>query len=41
MTCQDCVDAVNKALRDVDGVERYDVELGKKRVTVTGKSEWC
>ncbi|KAL7425010.1 copper chaperone [Cryptotrichosporon argae] len=38
MTCQNCVDAVRNALRDVPGIERYDIELDKKRVTITGKA---
>ncbi|KAL1412164.1 copper chaperone [Vanrija albida] len=38
MTCQNCVTAVNDALRDVPGIERYDIELENKRVTITGKT---
>ncbi|WWD20231.1 hypothetical protein CI109_104707 [Kwoniella shandongensis] len=38
MTCQNCVKAVSGALRDVPGVERYDIDLEGKRVTITGKT---
>ncbi|KAK8849607.1 hypothetical protein IAR55_004942 [Kwoniella newhampshirensis] len=38
MTCQNCVNAVSGALRDVPGVERYDIDLESKRVTITGKT---
>lgn len=37
MTCQNCVNAVSTALREVPGVDRYDIDLEKKRVTVTGR----
>lgn len=33
-----CVNAVQKSLQDLQGVERYDIDLEKKRVTITGKS---
>ena len=33
-----CVNAVGDALRDVPGIERYDIELDKKRVTIVGKT---
>ncbi|WVO23126.1 uncharacterized protein IAS62_004471 [Cryptococcus decagattii] len=38
MTCQNCVNAVSGALRDVQGVERYDIDLENKRVTIIGKT---
>ncbi|WVR08119.1 hypothetical protein IAU60_005165 [Kwoniella sp. DSM 27419] len=38
MTCQSCVDAVQGALRDIPGIERYDIDLQGKRVTITGKT---
>ncbi|OCF34295.1 copper chaperone [Kwoniella heveanensis BCC8398] len=38
MTCQNCVNSVQGALRDIPGIERYDIDLGGKRVTITGKT---
>ncbi|GMK55893.1 hypothetical protein CspeluHIS016_0209490 [Cutaneotrichosporon spelunceum] len=38
MTCQSCVGAVKDALQDLPGIERYDIELENKRVTITGKT---
>ncbi|WVF68434.1 hypothetical protein IAT40_003199 [Kwoniella sp. CBS 6097] len=38
MTCQNCVNAVQGALRDIPGIERYDIDLEGKRVTITGKT---
>ncbi|WVQ79267.1 hypothetical protein IAT38_001363 [Cryptococcus sp. DSM 104549] len=38
MTCQNCVDAVSSALRDVPGVERYDIDLENKQVIISGKT---
>ncbi|GFZ49996.1 hypothetical protein JCM24511_07749 [Saitozyma sp. JCM 24511] len=38
MTCQNCVSAVQDSLRDLPGMERYDIDLEKKRVTITGKT---
>jgi len=35
MTCQSCVDAVNKALEGVDGIEAVSIDLGVERVLVT------
>ncbi|WVO13851.1 hypothetical protein L204_101474 [Cryptococcus depauperatus] len=38
MTCQNCVEAVSGALRNIPGIERYDIDLEKKQVVVTGKT---
>ncbi|WWC73780.1 uncharacterized protein I206_107752 [Kwoniella pini CBS 10737] len=38
MTCQNCVNAVQKSLREVSGIERYDIDLENKRVTIIGKT---
>ncbi|EIW71591.1 hypothetical protein TREMEDRAFT_71208 [Tremella mesenterica DSM 1558] len=38
MTCQNCVDAVSEALHDVPGIERYDIDLSKKQVTIIGRT---
>nr|XP_018260387.1 copper chaperone [Kwoniella dejecticola CBS 10117]OBR82545.1 copper chaperone [Kwoniella dejecticola CBS 10117] len=38
MTCQNCVNAVQSSLRDVSGIERYDIDLENKRVTIIGKT---
>ncbi|WVQ95981.1 hypothetical protein IAU59_003080 [Kwoniella sp. CBS 9459] len=38
MTCQNCVNAVQSSLRDIPGIERYDIDLEGKRVTITGKT---
>ncbi|WRT69606.1 uncharacterized protein IL334_006595 [Kwoniella shivajii] len=38
MTCQNCVNSVQGALREISGIERYDIDLENKRVTVTGKT---
>ncbi|WVW87022.1 hypothetical protein I302_109078 [Kwoniella bestiolae CBS 10118] len=38
MTCQNCVNAVQGSLRDIPGIERYDIDLEKKRVTIIGKT---
>ncbi|ODV72692.1 copper chaperone CCS1 [Cyberlindnera jadinii NRRL Y-1542] len=36
MTCESCVDSVKKALGEVPGLERFDIDLNKKLVSVTG-----
>ncbi|ORY34787.1 superoxide dismutase [Naematelia encephala] len=38
MTCQDCVKAVSSALRDIPGIERWDIDLEGKRVTIVGRT---
>ncbi|OCF73299.1 copper chaperone [Kwoniella mangroviensis CBS 8886] len=38
MTCQNCVNAVQGSLRDITGIERYDIDLETKRVTIIGKT---
>ncbi|WWC92699.1 uncharacterized protein L201_007658 [Kwoniella dendrophila CBS 6074] len=38
MTCQSCVNAVQGSLREIPGIERYDIDLENKRVTVIGKT---
>ena len=34
-----CVDAVSGALRQVQGIDRYDIDLENKRVVITGRGE--
>ncbi|KAJ2162474.1 copper chaperone [Coemansia sp. RSA 552] len=36
MTCQSCVDDVQQALRDVEGVDKLDISLKDKQVVVEG-----
>lgn len=36
MECSSCVDSVKSALLKVDGVEQFDIDLGKQRVSVSG-----
>ncbi|KAK4688730.1 copper chaperone for superoxide dismutase, partial [Tremellales sp. Uapishka_1] len=38
MTCQSCVEEVSGVLRDIPGIERYDIDLPNKRVTITGRT---
>ncbi|ORX37786.1 superoxide dismutase [Kockovaella imperatae] len=38
MTCQSCVTAVSTALKDLPGIDRYDIDLAGKRVTITGRT---
>ncbi|GMM34904.1 copper chaperone [Saccharomycopsis crataegensis] len=38
MECNACVDAVSKALAGVDGVTRYDIDLRKQLVNVSGSA---
>ncbi|ODO00827.1 copper chaperone [Cryptococcus wingfieldii CBS 7118] len=38
MTCQNCVNAVSESLKNVEGVERYDIDLENKQVTITGRT---
>lgn len=39
MTCDNCVQHVTKAVRDVEGVEDVKVELDAKRATVRGEAD--
>jgi copper chaperone CopZ len=39
MTCQSCVKAVTKALGNVEGVDKFDIDLGKKQVVVEGRGK--
>lgn len=34
-----CVDAVSGALRQVQGIDRYDIDLENKRVVITGRGK--
>jgi len=36
MTCESCVEDVRKVLRQEPGVEKYDISLKEKRVTIEG-----
>lgn len=36
MTCQSCVDSVKSALGEVPGLQKFDINLEKKLVSVTG-----
>jgi len=36
LTCQSCVDSVKKALRDVNGLTKFDIDLKNQRVMVEG-----
>ncbi|EIW69621.1 hypothetical protein TREMEDRAFT_44109 [Tremella mesenterica DSM 1558] len=38
MTCQNCVDEISDALQKVPGIEKYDVDLSKKQVTIVGRT---
>ena len=39
ISCDHCVSAITENVSPVDGVERVDVDLGAKTVTVTGGDE--
>ncbi len=39
MTCQHCVSAVTKALKDVPGVKSAEVSLEKKQAVVQGTAD--
>eukprot|EP00208_Stichococcus_sp_RCC1054_P004211 CAMPEP_0206137652 /NCGR_PEP_ID=MMETSP1473-20131121/2739_1 /ASSEMBLY_ACC=CAM_ASM_001109 /TAXON_ID=1461547 /ORGANISM="Stichococcus sp, Strain RCC1054" /LENGTH=68 /DNA_ID=CAMNT_0053530841 /DNA_START=169 /DNA_END=375 /DNA_ORIENTATION=+ len=36
MTCQGCVGSVNRVLGRLEGVDKVDIDLAQKKVTVTG-----
>lgn len=38
MTCQSCVSAVKNALKPIEGIESYDIDLQNKQVVVTGRA---
>ncbi|OPZ74542.1 MAG: Copper chaperone CopZ [Firmicutes bacterium ADurb.Bin456] len=38
MSCSHCQRAVEKALKEIKGVEKVQVDLGKKEVVVTGSA---
>jgi copper chaperone CopZ len=38
MTCQSCVSAVKSALKPIEGIESYDIDLENKQVVVTGRA---
>ncbi|MDP2698063.1 heavy-metal-associated domain-containing protein [Thalassospira sp.] len=39
MSCGHCVQAVTKAVENVTGVEKADVDLAKGEVTITGNAD--
>ncbi|KAL9165226.1 hypothetical protein ABFS82_06G157100 [Erythranthe guttata] len=39
MSCQGCVGAVKRVLGKTEGVETFDIDLEKQKVTVKGKIE--
>ncbi|GFP88817.1 copper transport protein cch [Phtheirospermum japonicum] len=39
MSCQGCVGAVNRVLGKTEGVDSFDIDLEKQKVTVKGNIE--
>ncbi|MGF1494999.1 MAG: heavy-metal-associated domain-containing protein [Microcoleaceae cyanobacterium] len=37
MVCDGCVDTVTKAVQSIDAVEKVNVDLGTKQVTIEGQ----